>query len=298
MNGSNFDGFKTAVRNGVENFLGDQLARASSPMNSLLNRSAWYVVQGGHRWRAMLAIAAGLVFEGDAQARCLPVAVAVELAHAASLVLDDLPSMDDAQLRRGRPCVHLTFAASPWAVDMLPLYMVNLAYGIALGNERAPYEARVKSALIMSRTSLAMIYGQELDVTQAAVTGGALEAGLLRCYESKSAALYGAAAEAGAITCGADSSTARLFADVGHDIGLAYQFMDDVCDVVASSAESGKDSAQDAGCKVTAVDLFGVGGARERAEAYQERALQNLSSFGGAAETLREIARNASWAPA
>jgi len=243
----------------------------------------------------MVAIAAGRIFHKDALEICLPVGASIELAHAASLVLDDLPSMDDGRLRRGQPCTHLQFAAIPWAVDMVPVFMVNLAYQLALANERAGYRERVESASRMSRASSTMIAGQELDVTQATSD---LEDhdGMLRCYLAKSGALYGSATEVGAITCGASSDDRRLLYKAGLSLGLAYQFMDDVCDVVATREQSGKDHGADSH-KITAVDFFGVDGARTRAKTYQDESLERLSVYGAAADTLRELTRNASWAP-
>jgi farnesyl diphosphate synthase len=297
-----FATFKSLVRKRVEEFLANSLSAnpptqlALTPPLLRVREAAWYAVQGGHRWRAMVVIAAGRIFHEEALEMCLPVGASIELAHAASLVLDDLPSMDDGKLRRGQPCTHLQFVDTPWAVDMAPVFMVNLAYQLALENERAGYRERVESASQMSHTSRAMIAGQELDVTQANNRGLEGDDGMLTCYLAKSGALYGSAAEVGAITCGASSDDRPRLYEAGLFLGLAYQFMDDVCDVVATGDQSGKDSRADS-CKETAVDFFGVDGARTRAKMYQDESLDRLSVYGAAADTLRELTRNASWAP-
>ncbi len=295
-----FATFKSLVRERVEELLANSLS-ANPPQLVLtpplfcVREAAWYAVRGGHRWRAMVAIAAGRIFHREALEICLPVGASIELAHAASLILDDLPSMDDGKLRRGQPCTHLQFAGTPWAVDMAPVFMVNLAYQLALANERAGYRERVESASQMSHASHAMIAGQELDVTQASNRGLKGDDGMLTCYSAKSGALYGSAAEVGAVTCGAPFEDRPRIYEAGLLLGLAYQFMDDVCDVVATHGQSGKDSGADSR-KETAVDFFGVDGTRTRAKMYQDEALDRLSVYGAVANTLRELIRNASWA--
>ncbi|MET0687963.1 MAG: polyprenyl synthetase family protein [Methyloceanibacter sp.] len=92
-----------------------------------------YAVRGpAHRWRTIVAVASGRIFRDDALALVLPSACGVELAHAASLVLDDQPSMDDAKVRRGKPCTHHAFPS--WVVDMAPVFLVTLAYRASLDN--------------------------------------------------------------------------------------------------------------------------------------------------------------------
>jgi farnesyl diphosphate synthase len=117
---------------------------------------------------------------------------------------------------------------------------------------------------------------------------------LLRRYRLKSAALYGAAAKMGGILTGAgEAETASLHA-AGMDLGFSYQFLDDVADVVAGVAEVGKEQGMDA-AKVTAVDLFGVDGARRKALEFQARSLSHLERFGADADRLRRLVSEASW---
>ena len=108
-----FDTAKADVRGAVEDFL--QRVFADVPATEVANAARYAVLGGGHRWRALVAVAAGRIFRDDAMHLVLPAACGVELAHAASLVLDDLPSMDDACLRRGKPCTHRAFPR--WAAD-------------------------------------------------------------------------------------------------------------------------------------------------------------------------------------
>jgi geranylgeranyl diphosphate synthase type II len=288
VNGSrDFDHFKRRVREGVE----ESLARyfSACPDTEVCRVAKYAALGGGRRWRAMAAVAAGQVFHDDARAICMPVACAVELAHAASLVLDDLPSMDNARLRRGKPCAHLLFAR--WAVDMAPAFLVNMAYGIALANPRATPERRLQAAIEVSRAAAHMFEGQEIDLTNAAARGD-LES-LLECCRLKSGALYAAAAKTGAILCGAPDPDASLLYEAGTDLGMSYQFLDDIADATACVEEVGKHPGMDAG-KITAVRLFGVEGARSRAGDFARSALARLERFGPEADLLRSLVRNAS----
>jgi geranylgeranyl pyrophosphate synthase len=285
-----FDADKAEVRRAVDAFLAHIFERQP---DSEVARAARYAVGGpAHRWRAIAAVAAGRIYRDDALTLVLPSACGVELAHAASLVLDDLPSMDDAEVRRGKPCTHHTFPS--WAVDMAPVFLVTLAYRISLDNPAVPADRRVKAALELSKAGLAMIEGQSHDVLQDRGGNGDEAAWLVECYRLKSSALYGASAMMGGILCGADDEeAARLYA-AGVDLGLSYQFLDDVADVVAGIAEVGKESGMDEG-KRTSVDLFGVEGARTRSRAFQDRALAHLEPFGQEADWLRTLVTEASW---
>jgi geranylgeranyl pyrophosphate synthase len=123
-----FDAAKAELRRAVEDFLTQLFAKAP---DTDVARAAGYAVRGsGQRWRALVAVAAGTIFRDDSLRLVLPAACGVELAHGASLVLDDLPSMDDAAIRRGKPCTHHAFPA--WAADMTPVFLVTLAYRISL----------------------------------------------------------------------------------------------------------------------------------------------------------------------
>jgi geranylgeranyl pyrophosphate synthase len=284
-----FDATKADVRRAVENFLVELFAKA--PDTDVVRAAGYAALGGGHRWRALVAVAAGKIFRDDALQRVLPAACGVELAHAASLVLDDLPSMDDAAIRRGKPCTHRAFPA--WAADMTPVFLVTLAYRISLDIPSVPAAARIKAALELSDAGMMMIEGQVHDMRQD-LDVGASEAGLHACYRLKSAALYGAAAKMGGILTGADDKDAARLQAAGIDLGYAYQFLDDVADVVAGAAEVGKERGKDAG-KCTAIDLFGVEGARRKASEFQSRSLSHLDRFGAEADWLRQLVTEASW---
>lgn len=285
-----FDAAKADVRRAVEDFL--QEVFADVPATEVARAASYAALGGGHRWRALVAVAASRIFHDNALELVLPAACGVELAHAASLVLDDLPSMDDASVRRGKPCTHRVFPG--WAADMVPVFMVTLAYQISLDNPKVPASARVKAALELSRAGLAMIRGQVHDMRQDMDCGATEEDRLMRCYLLKSAALYGAATKMGGILTGASDADAAKLEAAGVDLGYSYQFLDDVADVVAGVAEVGKEQGMDSG-KLTAIDLFGVDGARRKAREFQDRSMAQLEAFGPEADWLRTLVCEASW---
>lgn len=277
-----FAGLVADVRNAVDANLATGLAGyPDTPVRAV----AEYVVSsGGHRWRAIAATAAGLIFRPDALEVGLPGACGVELAHAASMVLDDLPSMDDARYRRGQLCAHHVFPA--WAVDMAPVFMLTMAYDISLANERATPERRVDAALRLSRAGQSMIAGQVSDLANADDD----EAQLLARYRLKTGWLYAAATSSGGVLCGATAEEAAVLEEAGHNLGLASQFLDDVYDVDATLEEVGKEPGSDSH-KVTAIDLYGVDGTRRRMLEFQERAEEDLTIFGPGADLLRHLIR-------
>ena len=283
----NFEAAKASVRTAVEDFL-TQVFDAQAD-NDVACAARYAALGGGHRWRALVAVAAGKIFRDDALRLVLPAAAGVELAHAASLVLDDLPSMDNAAIRRGKPCAHRVFA--PWAVDMAPVFLVTLAYRVSLDNPAVPATARIEAALELSKAGLAMIRGQVHDMRQ---DGDGEEERLFQCYQLKSAALYGAAAKMGGIMTGATEEDAASLHAAGVDLGFSYQLLDDVADVEAGIAEVGKERGMDKD-KLTAIDLFGVEGARRRSREFQERSLEELERFGKEADWLRCLVTEASW---
>jgi len=281
-----FDTLKAEVRAAVETEL---MARAASYADTPVRQAAIYAAcGGGHRWRAIAAAAAGRIYRDDALEVVIGGACGVELAHAASMVLDDLPSMDDAALRRGKAAAHRVFP--DWAVDMAPVFMLTMAYHMSLDNRRAEPDRRVAAAILLSRAGQEMIAGQVSDLAEDASD----EAALVARYRGKAGSLYAAATAAGGVLCGADSDEMQALHGAGMNLGIAYQFLDDVADVVASAEEVGKLPGSDHG-KATAIDLFGVEGARRRAQAYQEAAQADLAAFGPEADLLRRLVGEASW---
>ncbi|MDZ4847951.1 MAG: polyprenyl synthetase family protein [Pirellulaceae bacterium] len=285
-----FEAFKAKYRVTIENYLTSAFDRCE---DTEVCRIAKYIsLNGGHRWRALVAAAAGTIFHENATRMVLPGAAGVELSHSASLILDDLPSMDDGQMRRGRPCAHRVFPM--WAVELTPVFLVTMSYELALSNPLVNPDRRVAAAIVLSRSGVAMISGQENDV--APTSNQIDEAQLLHRYRQKSGALYAAAAEGGGILCGASDDCAKRLRAAGMWLGLAYQFLDDVADATVDPTIVGKDTQADAN-KLTSVRLFGVEGATSKSLEFQEQALDAIESYGKEADYLRKLITQASWAP-
>ncbi len=256
-------------------------------------RVARHIVKaGGHRWRGLLGIGVGQIFTPENVVElCLPGAASVELAHAASMLLDDLPSMDNASVRRGLPCAHLVFPR--WAVDLAPAFMVSMAYEVALSETPASPERRIQSAIASAEAAELMMLGQQDDLCL--LSQPCDEKSVMDCYYRKSGSLYGCAAKTGAIVSGGSEEDIERCYRMGMDLGVSYQIMDDVADIEAGAEEMGKNPGMDSG-KHTAPILLGVEVAKSRARELQERAMGKLACYGEEADFLRYLVGHLTWA--
>ena len=246
---------------------------AGCPDTELVRAAKYVVLGGGHRWRGSLALAAGMIFDEGTPSRVLPLAAALELMHAASLVLDDLPSMDNARIRRGRDCVHRVFP--PSITDMLPAFLVNLAFrSYAIIRSVTP-EAFRDGLEQLGAAGTDLARGQELDLSLPAEAVS--EESLMDCYARKSGALFAAALAGGARICGAGPEEATSLHDAGLKLGQAYQILDDLRET----------PGEDSHC--TAVTLWGAEAARSRAEDLLADVSQTVGSFGAPAERLQGV---------
>jgi geranylgeranyl diphosphate synthase type II len=261
----------------------------SSCQDSEICRVAKYaLLGGGHRWRGLVVVAVGRIFAHKVPEKFLPLGAAFEMAHAASLILDDLPSMDDARIRRGKPCAHLVFPT--WAVDMAPAFLVALANHLLLNDSPVPLACRTSAAIELNRAGLQMASGQELDLLQPSEQDD--EQRLLRTYRLKTGVLFAAAAKAAALLCAADEATASKFYECGMNLGLVYQLLDDVADAETPMEVMGKCQGMDAK-KRTSIQLFGVDGAKSLANELKEKSKSQLTEFGSEANFLRELIADA-----
>lgn len=245
-----------------------------------------YAAHGGKRLRAFLVLESGALF-GLSQAQMMPAAMAVEALHAYSLVHDDLPAMDDDDLRRGQPTVHVKFdeATAILAGDALQ----TLAFGLCTAPELGEHRVDLVAALAQASGAAGMIYGQMLDIAAetASVPLGLAE--ITRLQAGKTGALISFAAEAGAIVAGRDRGP---LAEYARALGLAFQIADDILDVTGDEAAAGKRLHKDAEAgKATFVSLLGLDGARQRAADLVADAEAALEPYGEKAETLRAAAR-------
>ena len=283
-----FAAFKTEIRETLEAYLEERFSEVCE--NEIRKTAEYVALAGGHRWRAIAAVAAGRIFSEDALDITLPGACGVELAHAASLVLDDLPSMDDADLRRGKKCVHLIFPQ--WAVDLTPTFLLNMAYSLSLENTRVSCDRNLAVALELGKAGASMFAGQAIDITQPYSDNAVHK--VLECYELKSAALYGAATKAGALLCGGNSGDCSRLERAGILLGLSYQLMDDIADMVATAKEVGKNTGKDSE-KLTVVDLLGIQETERKSRKIQAEALECLDCYGQNADLLRHLILEASF---
>jgi geranylgeranyl pyrophosphate synthase len=219
-------------------------------------------------------------------------AAAVEVVHAYSLVHDDLPSMDNDDLRRGRPTTHRAFDVATATVagyQMVALGARVLDAGsVALGLEPARRRA-IALELFRAAGAGGMIGGQALDLE---AEGRRLPADdLADVHRRKTGALIAAACVIGGVAAGAPPAACEALRGYGADVGLAFQIYDDVLDATATSAQLGKTAGKDAAfAKSTFVTLLGVGAARAEAEHLAARAVDHLRQAGLVSPTLRALA--------
>ncbi|HEX4566184.1 MAG TPA: polyprenyl synthetase family protein [Vicinamibacterales bacterium] len=260
-----------------------ELSRIVPSGESPVERSmAYTALAPSKQVRAVLVLICAELCRGDA-ARAVPAAAAVELVHAASLILDDLPSMDDAPLRRGRRANHLEFGEATAILGAFGL--LNLAYG-TLASYEPPLASRMTSLLSDAIGPAGLIGGQELDLraTDREITFEMLE----QIHRGKTGALFVAAALCGAVSAGAASEPIAALAAYAKNLGLAFQIIDDLLDVTGHTADTGKAVLADAR-KTTFVSFSGVDGARQLAGELCETANLALAPFGAKADRLREL---------
>ncbi len=248
------------------------------------------VFAGGKRLRPILCMEAGRMIAGSLPAGIEELGAALEMLHTYSLIHDDLPALDNDDLRRGRPTCHKVFgeAIAILAGDALQ----TQAYEV-LSRLHCPAESRVRIIEEIAHgtgTVEGMIGGQVVDL-EAEHTKPDL-AMLEYIHRSKTAALISASVVSGGLYAGADDNAVGKLRSFGQSIGLAFQIVDDVLDVTQTSEQLGKTAGKDTAAeKATYPALFGVEESLKKAEALVESALSSLGGFGARAETLKALAR-------
>jgi farnesyl diphosphate synthase len=246
---------------------------------------------GGKRLRAFFVLAGATLFKVSALS-ALRTACAIEFVHTYSLIHDDLPAMDDDDLRRGKPSCHRQFdeATAILAGDALQA----LAFEV-LAHEDTHGDPSVRAALLadLAKASGAhgMVGGQMLDLL-AESRGGEMSIGAItRLQRLKTGALISFSCTAGAILGKASDHPRAALAAYAHDLGLAFQIADDLLDVEGNVAELGKTPGKDAATgKATFVSILGMERARAQAGLLARQAAAHLESFGEAADLLRQAA--------
>jgi farnesyl diphosphate synthase len=248
------------------------------------------VLNGGKRLRPFLVLESAALFGADTPA-ALRVAAALECIHSYSLVHDDLPAMDNDDMRRGQPTVHRKFdeAAAILAGDSLLTYAFEL-----IAAEATELDPGAKVALVTALARAAgiggMTGGQALDLEAEKVKPD--EAGIIRLQAMKTGALIRFACEAGAMIGNANSADRERLAEYGSAIGLAFQLADDLLDVTADAAHMGKATGKDAAAgKATLVSLHGIDWTKRQLSGLVAQAEELLAPFGAKAALLKQAAR-------
>ena len=256
-----------------------------------LHEAMRYAAQGGgKRIRPLLVYAAGqLGDQGNAEVIALDAAaVAIECIHAYSLVHDDLPCMDDDDLRRGRPTVHKAFdeATALLVGDALQTRAFEI-----LANANSDPQVRLKmiSALAAASGSRGMAGGQAIDLES---VGKKLDlSGLKQMHAMKTGALLSCAVELGGIAAQLNQTQMAHLETYSKALGLAFQIVDDVLDATVDSQTLGKTAGKDAAAnKPTYVTLMGLDYAQKQAKELQETAIDSLDGFGASAQALKDLA--------
>jgi len=264
----------------VDEALESRLPAANTAPEKVHEAMRYAVFSGGKRLRPMAMLAAAETL-GRRPEDFYDAACAVELAHTTSLILDDLPCMDDAALRRGRPCTHKRYGES--TAILAAVALLSASFRMVARNActlGSPENAATAVALLDGALGTrGLVGGQELDLK---MTGrdASLET-VMQVHAQKAGALFVAAIRLPAVLIGADSEIEKRLADYAAPVGMAFQITDDLIDTA--------DPDEDAG-KCTFVQLLGEEGARSRVDTLIEEAISAISPFGEGAECLRHLA--------
>ena len=285
--------FQAALRetaDAVNETLDQLLPVSDTPEARVIEAMRYGALAGGKRVRPFLVAQSAGLFGVDRHA-ALRAAAAVEMIHCYSLIHDDLPAMDDDDLRRGQPTCHIKFdeATAILAGDAL----LTKAFEV-LADPATHGDPKVRADLVLAVAKAAgdhgMVGGQmmdlwaednELDVPQ-----------ITRLQRMKTGELIAVSAEAGAILGKASAESRQALHAYAHDIGLAFQIADDLLDVEGDAATVGKATGKDADArKATFVSLLGIEKARQQAQLLSRQAAEHLENFGEKADLLKELAR-------
>lgn len=270
----------------VEDALADALPPLGTKPPTLHEAMRYTLLLPGKRLRGVLVLAACEIHKGNAEA-ALPLATAVELVHASSLVLDDLPSMDGATLRRGKPTLHRVVGEANAILAAVGL--LNRAFEIVASAPELKEKTRVAAALSLAKAigSEGLVAGQVVDLES---TGKKLELDELEYVHShKTGALFLAAAEMGAIAAGARERDLEALRRYAKNLGLAFQITDDLLDYSGDPKTTGKDAGLDRD-RTTFVNLSGIDGARRLVDELIDAAVDALSPYGKRGKRLAGLA--------
>lgn len=270
----------------TENAINEYLSNKDIPLE-LQETMKYSSLAPGKRLRPALLINACEICGGKAE-DAIPFACAMEFIHTYSLIHDDLPALDNDDMRRGRPTLHKKYdeARAILTGDAL------LSYAFEIALDAADNMNKVKAAreIAVAAGATKMVAGQWVDVT---LNGKVVDEKTMEyIHLNKTAAMIIGATRAGAFVAGADEEKIEALSVYARAIGYTFQIIDDVLDVEGDSESLGKNVGSDAANnKMTFVTLFGVDGAKEQAKKYTEQAIKSLDAFGEKAEFMRHLAQ-------
>ena len=296
---NDFETAWAAYRQRVERALAAHLPEATADSDCAQQRlhqaMRYACLNGGKRFRAMLVYACGQV-AGASLAQLDPPAVAIEMVHAYSLVHDDLPCMDDDDLRRGKPTCHIAFdeATAVLVGDALQSRGFEILAQDDAAGESISLERRLRmlASLAAAIGAAGMAGGQALDMGATGAATGLEIADLQRIHARKTGALMGCAAALGGLAAtNASDALVEKLEHYGRDLGLGFQIVDDILDVAAQGEALGKRGGGDArNRKATYVSRLGLAQARAEAQRVVDAARAHIADLGDKAQFLNQLA--------
>lgn len=288
MDTLSFSDFLQQSQQRIDQHLNATLPIAGHGETRLVEAIRYSLFNGGKRIRPLLAYAAAKAV-GEINPSTDRVAAALEMIHAYSLIHDDLPAMDNDDLRRGKPSCHIAFdeATAILAGDGLQ----TLAFEQLLEAQQLPPQTTLRLLAMLTKAAGVdgMVYGQAIDM--AAVNQTLTLPQLEHMHRHKTGAMITASVMMGGMTVGASERQLGALKDYGEAIGLAFQVQDDILDAITNTAVLGKQQGSDqARNKPTYLSLLGIDGARQKAAELHGKSLTALASFDERADQLRAIA--------
>ncbi|MBK6597975.1 MAG: polyprenyl synthetase family protein [Proteobacteria bacterium] len=286
------DGIGTAHRDRIERVLTDCLTLPGGSTDRLIESMRYSTLAGGKRLRPVLVYVTGTALGASLEVLDAP-AAAVELIHVYSLVHDDLPAMDNDDLRRGRPTCHRAYDEATAVLVGDALQALAFEVLVQEGPGAAPAAKRLAMAQILARAigTSGMAGGQAIDLAAVGRKLGAAE--LEHMHRLKTGALIHASVMLGVVSADVTTTAAyQVLSNFGRELGLAFQIQDDILDVEGQTDQLGKRVGADAALeKPTYPSVFGLEEARRLALAARDRAIATLAPLGDQGEPLRQLAQ-------
>lgn len=289
---SDFNATLAGLRAGIETALAERLKRSSAIAPTLIEAMNYALLGGGKRLRPLFTLVTAQSLGCDAQ-RAMPAACAIEMVHSYSLVHDDLPAMDNDDLRHGKPATHKAFGE--WTAILAGDALLTSAFETLCELDGVTADVRIDCVRTLAGASgwKGMVGGQTFDM-HLSDTGAAVQNmdQLKALHAAKTGALIRASVELGARVAGATPEVLSRLDQFAADIGLAFQIMDDVLDVTATTEVLGKPAGSDQRAnKQTFVTFLGIEGARREALSVLESAERNLDGVLQDPSQLKALGR-------